>query len=225
VVAACGGEGASTDVDATAEATAEEVETTEPVEEVTTEATPEATEEPTEAATTEPEPTATEATEAAAASAAPTASAAPAGGTAVEGTEGAVGDTLTHTTDEGEEMQYAVLEVVDPATDVVSAANYEVREGQRFVFVRARFTWVAGDYANAFIYPGINDAVVDDRGAEIPHVIAVVDECQPFEDEELQPGQTIEGCFIYEVAEAAPLTAFRWYPVPGAEPLSWTIGG
>jgi hypothetical protein len=186
------------------------VETTEPVEEVTTEATPEATE-------------ATEAAEAA--SAAPTASAAPAGGTAVEGTEGAVGDTLTHTTDEGEEMQYAVLEVVDPATDVVSAANYEVREGQRFVFVRARFTWVAGDYANAFIYPGINDAVVDDRGAEIPHVIAVVDECQPFEDEELQPGQTIEGCFIYEVAEAAPLTAFRWYPVPGAEPLSWTIGG
>jgi hypothetical protein len=215
-LAACGGGGDTAETADTTptEVVAEPTPTPTATEAVEIKPTPEIPATPTDAS---PSPTAT-ATEVDAAAAEPSPAATVAGTTT-----GSTGELQSYTTDEGESMEYTVDSIVDPATDTVAANNYEVPEGQRYIFVNATFTWVAGDYENAFIYPNININLIDDRGNAFPHVIAIIEQCPSFEDEGLQPGDTITGCLVYEVSENTPIEAVEWSPILSDDPLRWDL--
>ena len=123
---------------------------------------------------------------------------------------------------EGERLTILLVEVVDPADFLFTAAGYELQEGERAVVVHTEltnrgatpFTSLPDLYLELVAVDGstISKAPVS-LSSRPPHRIGV------------PPGETAGGHTVYVLPESTELSAVRWSPRPGDEErsLTWDI--
>ncbi|HEX3592865.1 MAG TPA: AsnC family protein [Pseudonocardiaceae bacterium] len=135
---------------------------------------------------------------------------------------GHVGDTLHTDGTECEPLAIQLVELVDPADFLFTAAGYRLREGERAVVVHtevtnqgnAPFTQLADLYLVLVAKDGqtVGKAPVS-LSSRPPHRIGV------------RPGETTGGHTVYVLPDATELTAIRWTFRPDDErgALTWDV--
>jgi DNA-binding Lrp family transcriptional regulator len=135
---------------------------------------------------------------------------------------GGVGATLLTEGLEGERLAIQLVEVVDPADYLFTAAGYRLQEGERSVVVHTELTnrgsvpfQTLPDLYLVLVTPDgktISKAPVS-LSSRPPHRIGVA------------PGETAGGHTVYVVPEATVIGSVRWSPRPDEESraLNWTV--
>ncbi len=135
---------------------------------------------------------------------------------------GGVGATLLTEGLEGERLAIQLVEVVDPADYLFTAAGYRLQEGERSVVVHTELTnrgsvpfQTLPDLYLVLVTPDgktISKAPVS-LSSRPPHRIGVA------------PGETAGGHTVYVVPEATVVSTVRWSPRPDEESraLNWTV--
>ena len=135
---------------------------------------------------------------------------------------GPVGSTLETDGLEGEQLAVKVVEVVDPADYLFTAAGYRLQPGERSVVVhtelRNRGTTTFSTLPDLYLVlmatdgRSISKAPVS-LSSRPPHRIGVA------------PGETAGGHTVYVLPEDTQLSSVRWSPRPDDEKrsLTWTI--
>ncbi|MGP4018090.1 AsnC family protein [Saccharopolyspora sp. 5N708] len=135
---------------------------------------------------------------------------------------GKVGSKLDVEGLEGERITIMLVEVVDPADFLFTAAGYELQDGERSVVVHTELTnRGATPFASL---PDLYLELIAKDGSAVskapvslssrpPHRIGVA------------PGETAGGHTVYVLPEPTELTAVRWTPRPGDDQrtLTWDI--
>jgi hypothetical protein len=135
---------------------------------------------------------------------------------------GRVGETLLGAGLEGEQLAVQVLEVVDPADFLFTAAGYTLRDGERAVVVHTELT-----NRGTTPYPSLPDLylmLVTEDGPEVPKAPVALSS-RPRHQIGIRPGETAGGHTVYVLPEDDPVTAIRWTPSPD-EPslaLTWSV--
>lgn len=148
--------------------------------------------------------------------------AASSGGGEAPGHRGRVGETLHTEGLEGEQVAIQLVEVVDPADFLFTAAGYRLREGERAVVVHTELT-----NRGSVPFPTLPDlylVLVAKDGQSIgkapvslssrpPHRIGV------------PPGETAGGHTVYVLPDTTEITSVRWTPRPDDEThaLTWAV--
>lgn len=142
----------------------------------------------------------------------------PASGPAKRGT---VGSTLDGTGLAGERLSIALLEVVDPADSLFSAAGYRLQEGERAIVVHTELT-NRGPIPFAAL-PDMYLVLVTTSGALV-HKAPVSLSSRPPHRIGIQPGETAGGHTVYVLPDSVELAEVRWSPRPDDEQrtVSWT---
>ena len=135
---------------------------------------------------------------------------------------GKVGATLTTEGLEGERLAIQLVEVVDPADYLFTAAGYRLQEGERSIVVHTELT-NRGSIPFQTL-PDLYLVLVTQSGQTIskapvslssrpPHRIGVA------------PGETAGGHTVYVVAENTEIASVRWTPRPDEESraITWTV--
>ncbi|TCO56648.1 hypothetical protein EV192_106121 [Actinocrispum wychmicini] len=135
---------------------------------------------------------------------------------------GKVGGTLQAEGLEGEYLSIQLVEVVDPADFLFTAAGYRLQEGERSVVVHTEMVNKGAQPFNSL--PDLYLVLVAKDGRAItkapvslssrpPHRIGVA------------PGETAGGHTVYVLPENVELTAVRWSPRPDdtARTLTWAV--
>ncbi|MFC5289192.1 AsnC family protein [Actinokineospora guangxiensis] len=135
---------------------------------------------------------------------------------------GKAGEALETEGLEGERLSIKLIEVVDPADYLFTAAGYRLQEGERSIVVHTEL--VNRGAVKFGTLPDLYLVLVTDDGREItkapvslssrpPHRIGVA------------PGETAGGHTVYVVPEETVLTSVRWSPRPDEESrtLTWAI--
>lgn len=135
---------------------------------------------------------------------------------------GKVGGTLETEGLEGEYLAIQLVEVVDPADFLFTAAGYRLQEGERSVVVHTEMVNKGAQPFNSL--PDLYLVLVAKDGRTItkapvslssrpPHRIGVA------------PGETAGGHTVYVLPENIELEAVRWSPRPDdtARTLTWTV--
>ncbi|HEU5474500.1 MAG TPA: AsnC family protein [Actinophytocola sp.] len=148
----------------------------------------------------------------------PTARSGPANGART----GTVGATLLTEGLEGERLAIQLVEVVDPADYLFTAAGYRLQDGERSVVVHTELTNRGGVPFQSL--PDLYLVLVTPDGRTIakapvslssrpPHRIGVA------------PGETAGGHTVYVVPESTVISSVRWSPRPDdqSRTLNWTI--
>ena len=133
-----------------------------------------------------------------------------------------VGETLRGESADGEPMTIQLVEVVDPADFLFTAAGYRLRPGERSVVVHTELN-NQGSMPLATL-PDLYLVLVAKDGSTVgkapvslssrpPHRIGV------------RPGDTAGGHTVYVLPEDTEITAIRWSARPDDEPnaLTWKI--
>jgi hypothetical protein len=135
---------------------------------------------------------------------------------------GKVGATLQTQGLEGEQLSIQLIEVVDPADYLFTAAGYRLQEGERSVVVHTELTnrgtvpfQTLPDLYLVLVTPDgqtISKAPVS-LSSRPPHRIGVA------------PGETAGGHTVYVVPEATEVSSVRWSPRPDetSRTLTWTL--
>ena len=135
---------------------------------------------------------------------------------------GKVGATLTTDGLEGERLAIQLVEVVDPADYLFTAAGYRLQEGERSVVVHTELTnrgsvpfQTLPDLYLVLVTPDgqtISKAPVS-LSSRPPHRIGVA------------PGETAGGHTVYVVPESTVITSVRWSPRPDEESraITWNV--
>jgi DNA-binding Lrp family transcriptional regulator len=135
---------------------------------------------------------------------------------------GKVGATLTTEGLEGERLAIQLVEVVDPADYLFTAAGYRLQEGERSIVVHTELTnrgavpfQTLPDLYLVLVTPDgqtISKAPVS-LSSRPPHRIGVA------------PGETAGGHTVYVVPEQIEITAVRWTPRPDEESraITWNV--
>lgn len=135
---------------------------------------------------------------------------------------GGVGATLLTEGLEGERLAIQLVEVVDPADYLFTAAGYRLQEGERSVVVHTELTnrgsvpfQTLPDLYLVLVTPDgktISKAPVS-LSSRPPHRIGVA------------PGETAGGHTVYVVPDTTVITTVRWSPRPDEESrtLNWTV--
>jgi hypothetical protein len=136
--------------------------------------------------------------------------------------QGTAGETLTTETADGEQVAIHLVEVVDPADFLFTAAGYRLREGERSVVVHTELTNRGSTPLHQL--PDLYLVLVAKDGQTVgkapvslssrpPHRIGV------------RPGETAGGHTVYVLPEATEVTAVRWSARPDDErnTLTWTV--
>lgn len=135
---------------------------------------------------------------------------------------GKVGATLTTEGLEGERLAIQLVEVVDPADYLFTAAGYRLQEGERSVVVHTELTnrgtvpfQTLPDLYLVLVTPdgqAISKAPVS-LSSRPPHRIGVA------------PGETAGGHTVYVVPENTVITSVRWTPRPDEESraITWKV--
>jgi hypothetical protein len=136
--------------------------------------------------------------------------------------EGTIGETLRTEGLEGEHIAINLIEVVDPADFLFTAAGYRLREGERAVVVHTEMTNLGT--APYQTLPDLYLMLVGPDGGTVgkapvslssrpPHRIGV------------PPGDTAGGHTVYVLPEDSPITAVRWSARPDEDKnsLTWTV--
>jgi hypothetical protein len=135
---------------------------------------------------------------------------------------GKVGGRLETEGLEGEYLSIQLVEVVDPADFLFTAAGYRLQEGERSVVVHTEMVNRGAQTFNSL--PDLYLVLVSKDGQSIakapvslssrpPHRIGVA------------PGETAGGHTVYVLPEDIEVTAVRWSPRPDdtARTLTWTV--
>lgn len=135
---------------------------------------------------------------------------------------GKVGAMLQTEGLEGEQLAIQLVELVDPADYLFTAAGYRLQEGERSVVVHTELTnrgkvpfQTLPDLYLVLVTPdgqAISKAPVS-LSSRPPHRIGV------------PPGETAGGHTVYVVPESIEITSVRWSPRPDEESraLTWTV--
>jgi hypothetical protein len=135
---------------------------------------------------------------------------------------GKVGATLTTEGLEGERLAIQLVEVVDPADYLFTAAGYRLQEGERSIVVHTELTnrgsvpfQTLPDLYLVLVTPDgrtISKAPVS-LSSRPPHRIGVA------------PGETAGGHTVYVVPEQTEITSVRWTPRPDEESraITWNV--
>jgi hypothetical protein len=135
---------------------------------------------------------------------------------------GTVGTTLETEGLEGERLTIQLVEVVDPADFLFTAAGYRLQEGERSVVVHTEMVNRGGHPFNSL--PDLYLVLLTPDGRSItkapvslssrpPHRIGVA------------PGETAGGHTVYVLPENVEVNAVRWSARPDdtARTLTWTV--
>jgi hypothetical protein len=135
---------------------------------------------------------------------------------------GKVGATLHTEGLEGERLAIQLVEVVDPADYLFTAAGYRLQDGERSVVVHTELTnrgqvpfQSLPDLYLVLVTPDgqtVSKAPVS-LSSRPPHRIGVA------------PGETAGGHTVYVLPESTVVTSVRWSPRPDEESrtLNWTV--
>jgi hypothetical protein len=140
----------------------------------------------------------------------------------VQDRTGKVGGTLEAEGLDGEFLAIQLVELVDPADFLFTAAGYRLQEGERSVVVHTEMVNKGGQPFNSL--PDLYLVLVTKDGKTIskapvslssrpPHRIGVA------------PGETAGGHTVYVLPEDVEVTAIRWSPRPddNSRVLTWTV--
>jgi hypothetical protein len=136
--------------------------------------------------------------------------------------EGAIGETLRTEGLEGEHIAINLIEVVDPADFLFTAAGYRLRDGERAVVVHTEMTNLGSTPYQTLpdlylVLVGADGSTVGKAPVSLssrpPHRIGV------------PPGETAGGHTVYVLPDEERITAVRWSARPDEDKnsLTWTI--
>lgn len=135
---------------------------------------------------------------------------------------GKVGAALQTEGLEGERLSITLVEVVDPADYLFTAAGYRLQEGERSVVVHTELT---NRGAVAFqSLPDLYLVLVTPDGESISKAPVSLSSRPPHRIG-VPPGETAGGHTVYVVPEHTEVTSVRWSPRPDEETrtLTWTV--
>jgi hypothetical protein len=136
--------------------------------------------------------------------------------------QGKVGNALQTEGLEGEKLSITLVEVVDPADYLFTAAGYRLQEGERSVVVHTELT---NRGAVAFqSLPDLYLVLVTPDGKTISKAPVSLSSRPPHRIG-VPPGETQGGHTVYVVPENTEVTSVRWSPRPDEESrsLTWTV--
>ncbi|MDI2028334.1 AsnC family protein [Saccharopolyspora sp. TS4A08] len=124
----------------------------------------------------------------------------------------------------GERISIQLIEVVDPADFLFTAAGHELQEGERSVVVHTELT-NHGQVPFSSL-PDMYLELITKDGAPVTKA-PVSMSSRPPHRMGVQPGETAGGHTIYVLPESTELSAVRWTPQPGDQQrtLLWDITG
>lgn len=136
--------------------------------------------------------------------------------------QGKVGAALQTEGLEGERLSITLVEVVDPADYLFTAAGYRLQEGERSVVVHTELT-NRGSVAFQSL-PDLYLVLVTPEGKSISKAPVSLSSRPPHRIG-VPPGETAGGHTVYVVPENTEVTSVRWSPRPDEESrtLTWTI--
>jgi DNA-binding Lrp family transcriptional regulator len=135
---------------------------------------------------------------------------------------GKVGDVLYTAGLEVEQLAIRLVEVVDPADFLFTAAGYRLQPGERSVVVHTELTNNGrAPYASL---PDLYLVLVDDSGKPVPKAPVSLSSRPPYRIG-VKPGETAAGHTVYVLPEAVTLSAVRWSPRPDDDKnvVTWTL--
>ncbi|GAA0520295.1 AsnC family protein [Saccharopolyspora subtropica] len=135
---------------------------------------------------------------------------------------GKVGSKLDVEGPEGERITIQLVEVVDPADFLFTAAGYELQDGERAVVVHTELTnRGAAPFASL---PDLYLELIAKDGSAVQKAPVSLSSRPPHRIG-VQPGETAGGHTVYVLPESTELVAVRWTPRPGDEQrtLTWDI--
>jgi hypothetical protein len=142
--------------------------------------------------------------------------------TATAGHRGRVGETLQADGPDGESLAIQLVEVVDPADFLFTAAGYRLREGERAVVVHTELT-----NRGAAPFPQLPDLylVLVAKDGQTVSKAPVTLSSRPPHQIGVRPGETGGGHTVYVLPEATELTSIRWTFRPDDErsALVWAV--
>jgi hypothetical protein len=123
---------------------------------------------------------------------------------------------------EGEPISMRLVEVVDPADFLFTAAGYRLQPGERSVVVHTELTNRGA--AVLATLPDLYLVLVDDHGDTVSKAPVALSSRPPHRIG-VQPGETAGGHTVYVLPETTELAAVRWSPHPDDEPhsLTWAV--
>jgi DNA-binding Lrp family transcriptional regulator len=136
--------------------------------------------------------------------------------------QGKVGTVLRTEGLEGEKLAIRLVEVVDPADYLFTAAGYRLQEGERSVVVHTELT-NRGSVAFQSL-PDLYLVLVTPDGKTISKAPVSLSSRPPHRIG-VPPGETAGGHTVYVVPEQTEITSVRWSPRPDEESraLNWTV--
>jgi DNA-binding Lrp family transcriptional regulator len=147
---------------------------------------------------------------------------APAAQPAAATQQGRVGDTLITGGTDGETIAIQLVEVVDPADFLFTAAGYRLREGERSVVVHTELT-----NRGSSPFPQLPDLylVLVAKDGQTVGKAPVSLSSRPPHRIGIRPGETAGGHTVYVLPETTEITSIRWSVRPDDETntLTWTV--
>ncbi|HEX2131302.1 MAG TPA: AsnC family protein [Actinophytocola sp.] len=136
--------------------------------------------------------------------------------------QGKVGTVLQTEGLEGEQLSITLVEVVDPADYLFTAAGYRLQEGERSVVVHTELT-NRGQVSFQSL-PDLYLVLVTPDGETISKAPVSLSSRPPHRIG-VPPGETAGGHTVYVVPENIEVTQVRWSPRPDEESrtLTWTV--
>lgn len=133
-----------------------------------------------------------------------------------------VGETLRAESADGEPMTIQLVEVVDPADFLFTAAGYRLRPGERAVVVHVELTNQGS--APLATLPDLYLVLVAKDGSTVSKAPVSL-QSRPPHRVGVRPGDTAGGHTVYVLPEATEVTAIRWSPRPDddQDALTWTV--
>ena len=123
---------------------------------------------------------------------------------------------------EGEQLSIQLVEVVDPADFLFTAAGYRLQEGERAVVVHTELT-NRGTVPFASL-PDLYLVLLTEDGQAISKAPVSLSSRPPHRIG-VQPGETAGGHTVYVLPESTVITSVRWSPRPDDPPhsLVWDV--
>lgn len=136
--------------------------------------------------------------------------------------EGKVGTTLKAEGLEGERLTIHLVEVVDPADYLFTAAGYRLQEGERSIVVHTELTNQGSVTFQTL--PDLYLVLVTPDGESISKAPVALSSRPPHRIG-VAPGETAGGHTVYVVPENTEILSVRWSPRPDEEDrtLTWSV--
>jgi hypothetical protein len=135
---------------------------------------------------------------------------------------GVVGDTLRAQGPDGEPVSIKLVEVVDPADFLFTAAGYRLQPGERAVVVHTELTNRGSEPFSAL--PDLYLVLVDIDGETVSKAPVSLSSRPPHRIG-TKPGETAGGHTVYVLPEDTELASVRWGTRPDGDQgaLTWTL--